>query len=56
MFLNINLKVDHALEVLRKDNLECHGLVCHVAKQSDRTKLIEEVTLNLNNINGLLYN
>lgn len=37
-------KVDKALETLRKDNLECHGLVCHVAKQTDRLRLVEEVS------------
>ena len=36
-------KVDKALELLRKDNLDCHGLVCHVAKESDRAKLVDEV-------------
>jgi hypothetical protein len=36
-------KVDKALETLRKDNLECHGLVCHVAKNTDRLRLVEEV-------------
>ena len=36
-------KVDKAVELLKKDNLECHGLVCHVAKQEDRKNLIEQV-------------
>lgn len=36
-------KVDKALELLRKDNAECHGLVCHVAKDADRAKLVDEV-------------
>jgi len=36
-------KVDKAVELLKKDNLECHGLVCHVAKEADQKKLIEEV-------------
>lgn len=38
-------KVDKALEQLRSDNLECHGLVCHVAKQSDRKNLVDEVII-----------
>lgn len=36
-------KVDKAVELLKKENLECHGLVCHVGKTEDRTKLIDEV-------------
>jgi dehydrogenase/reductase SDR family protein 4 len=36
-------KVDKAVELLKNENLECHGLVCHVGKTDDRTKLIDEV-------------
>jgi hypothetical protein len=35
--------VDKAVELLRKDKLECHGLVCHVGKESDRKALIDAV-------------
>jgi len=38
-------KVDKALEELRKDNFDCHGLVCHVAKPNDRLRLVEEVNI-----------
>ena len=38
-------KVDKALDALQKEELEVHGLVCHVGKESDRKRLIEEVIL-----------
>lgn len=38
-------KVKKAVEALKSENLECHGLVCHVAKPEDRKKLVEEVKL-----------
>ena len=37
--------VNKALEALRKENLECHGLVCHVGKREDRTRLVNEVNI-----------
>lgn len=49
-------KVDQALENLRKDNLECHGLVCHVAKSKDRSKLIEETVQKYGGIDILVSN
>ena len=52
-------KVQKAVELLKKDNLECHGLVCHIAKKSDRIKLIEEVTIFNNTItynSAIAYN
>jgi NAD(P)-dependent dehydrogenase (short-subunit alcohol dehydrogenase family) len=39
-------KVNKAVELLKKENLECHGLVCHVAKEADQKKLIEEVDVH----------
>jgi hypothetical protein len=39
--------VDAALQELRRENLEVSGLVCHVAKLADRTKLIDEVSAAL---------
>lgn len=36
-------KVNKAVESLQKENLECHGLVCHVGKPEDRKRLIEQV-------------
>ena len=38
-------KVDAAVQQLRSENLQVSGLVCHVAKQADRAKLIDEVNM-----------
>lgn len=38
--------VQKAIETLRSEKLECHGMICHVGKAEDRKKLIEEVFLN----------
>ena len=35
--------VDAAVQQLRSENLQVSGVVCHVAKQEDRAKLVEEV-------------
>lgn len=35
--------VDAALQSLRSQNLQVSGIVCHVSKEGDRAKLIEEV-------------
>ena len=40
--------VKKAVEVLRNEKLECHGMVCHVGKSEDRKKLIEEVDFLIN--------
>ena len=37
--------VDAAVQQLRSENLHVSGVVCHVSKQADRVKLIEEVTV-----------
>ena len=37
--------VDAAVQQLRNENLQVSGVVCHVSKQADRAKLIEEVTV-----------
>ena len=37
--------VDAAVQQLRSENLQASGVVCHVSKQADRVKLIEEVTV-----------
>ena len=39
-------KVNKAVESLKKQNLECHGLVCHVGKPEDRKNLISEVFIS----------
>jgi dehydrogenase/reductase SDR family member 4 len=36
-------KISKATEDLKKQNLQCHGVVCHVGKKEDRTNLIKEV-------------
>ena len=38
-------KVSKALDALKSQNFDCHGITCHVAKKSDRTNLINEVNL-----------
>ena len=38
--------VDSAVAKLKSENLDVHGLVCHVGKADDRRKLAEEVTYN----------
>lgn len=35
--------VDKALEALRDEKFDCHGMVCHVSKSEDRSRLISEV-------------
>jgi len=35
--------VDKALDLLKQENVECHGMVCHVGKTEDRSRLIKEV-------------
>ena len=40
-------KVDTAVEALKREKLDIHGIVCHVGKPNDRTKLIEEVSYDL---------
>ena len=35
--------VDAAVQQLRSENLQVSGIVCHVSKQADRAKLIDEV-------------
>ena len=37
-------KVDKAVETLKNEKAECHGLVCHVGKPEDRQRLVEEVS------------
>lgn len=48
--------VDKALETLRKDKLECHGLVCHVGKSQDRTKLVNEAVEKYGSIDIVVSN
>jgi hypothetical protein len=39
-------KVKKAVENLQKEDLNVHGLVCHVGKTSDRQQLVEEVNFD----------
>ena len=36
--------VDAAVNTLKSENLDVAGIVCHVAKSEDRSKLVEEVS------------
>ncbi len=45
--------VKKAVEILRNEKLECHGMICHVGKSDDRKKLIDEVHFKTNFINFL---
>jgi dehydrogenase/reductase SDR family protein 4 len=49
-------KVNKAVELLRSDNLECHGLVCHVAKKEDRQNLISETVKKYGGIDIVVSN
>lgn len=49
-------KVNKAVEQLKKDNFDCHGLVCHVAKAADRTRLIDETISKYGGIDILVSN
>lgn len=37
--------VDRALDLLKKDNINAIGLVCHVAKEDHRRRLFEKVIM-----------
>ena len=48
--------VDKALGRLKAENLECHGLVCHVAKDEHRRRLIRETVEKYGGIDILVSN
>jgi len=48
--------VKKAIERLKNEKLECHGLVCHVGKQEDRKKLIDETISKYGGIDVLVTN
>ncbi|KAK0041457.1 dehydrogenase/reductase SDR family member 4 [Biomphalaria pfeifferi] len=48
--------VDKALKQLKKENLNVEGLVCHVAKQEDRLKLLQETTSKFGGVDILVSN
>lgn len=48
--------VDAALQRLKDENLQAAGVVCHVAKQADRAKLIDETVKQFGGIDILVSN
>lgn len=48
--------VDKALESLKSENLECHGLVCHVNKSDHRSNLINETVKKYGGIDIVVSN
>lgn len=48
--------VEKAVEALKKEKLECHGLVCHVGKAEDRKQLIDETVKKYGGIDVLVSN
>ncbi|XP_025115901.1 dehydrogenase/reductase SDR family member 4-like isoform X1 [Pomacea canaliculata] len=48
--------VDAALQSLRSQNLQVSGIVCHVSKEDDRAKLIEETVKQFGGIDILVSN
>ena len=49
-------KVDKAVEQLKNENLDVHGLVCHVAKEADRKRLIDETIQKYGGLDILVSN
>jgi dehydrogenase/reductase SDR family protein 4 len=49
-------KVDKAVDQLKSQNLDVHGLTCHVGKQEDRTRLIESAVEKYGGIDMLVSN
>ncbi|XP_071173203.1 dehydrogenase/reductase SDR family member 4-like [Mytilus edulis] len=48
--------VDKAVDVLKKENLDVCGIVCHVGKKDDRTKLIQKTIDEYGGIDILVSN
>ena len=48
--------VEKAVEALKQEKLECHGLVCHVGKAEDRQQLIDETVKKYGGIDVLVSN
>ncbi|CAC5418419.1 DHRS4 [Mytilus coruscus] len=48
--------VDKAVDILKKENLDVHGIVCHVGKKEDRTKLIQKTIDEYGGIDILVSN
>ncbi|XP_006815316.1 dehydrogenase/reductase SDR family member 4-like, partial [Saccoglossus kowalevskii] len=48
--------VDKAVEILKSENLDVSGLVCHVGKASDRENLIERTVKDQGGIDMLISN
>ncbi|GFN92381.1 dehydrogenase/reductase sdr family member [Plakobranchus ocellatus] len=48
--------VDAAVQTLRKENLDVEGVVCHVGKNEDRKKLLEETSAKFGGVDILVSN
>ncbi|XP_005111190.1 dehydrogenase/reductase SDR family member 4 isoform X1 [Aplysia californica] len=48
--------VDNAVKALKQENLNVEGLVCHVAKKEDRSKLFNETVKKFGGIDVLVSN
>lgn len=48
--------VDKALDLLRQDDIDCHGMVCHVNKSEDRSNLINETVKKYGGIDIVVSN
>merc|ERR1712004_409981 len=48
--------VERAVEQLKGENLDVHGLVCHVGKAEDRQKLVDETVSAYGGIDMLINN
>ena len=48
--------VDKAIDLLKAENLECHGLVCHVGKSEDRKNLIDQTVKKYGGIDIVVSN
>jgi len=48
--------VDRTVQQLKEENINAHGIVCHVAKSEDRKKLIDEAVSRFGGIDILVSN
>jgi len=48
--------VDEAVKQLKSEGLNVHGVVCHVGKESDRKKLLDEAVATFGGIDFLISN
>jgi len=48
--------VTESMELLKKKNIKCHGIVCNVGKKDERTKLIDFITTKYGKLDVLVPN